>query len=55
MDEGDDSKSKKDLKIGTDLKKLNFDLGMMSIGKWNQVTRDTASVLFDATIFILFT
>ena len=49
VDEGDDSKSKKDLKIGTDLKKLNFDLGMMSIGKWNQVTRDTASVLFDAT------
>ena len=28
--------------------KLHFDLGMMSIGKWNQVTRDTASVLFDA-------
>ena len=25
VDEGDDLKSKKDLKIGTDLKKLNFD------------------------------
>ena len=38
-----------DAKIGADLKKLDFDLGMMSIGKWNQVTRDTAKVLFDAT------
>ena len=38
-----------DAKIGADLPKLNFDLGMMSIGKWNQVARDTASVLFDAT------
>jgi hypothetical protein len=38
-----------DAKIGADLPKLNFDLGMMSIGKWNQVARDTAKVLFDAT------
>jgi hypothetical protein len=38
-----------DAKIGADLPKLDFDLGMMSIGKWNQVTRDTAKVLFDAT------
>ena len=39
----------KDAKIGADLPKLDFDLGMMSIGKWNQVTRDTAGALFDAT------
>jgi|MDTC01.3.fsa_nt_gb uncharacterized repeat protein (TIGR01451 family) len=45
----------KDVKIGQALPdlpsdpKLHFDLGMMSIGKWNQITRDTASVLFDAT------
>ena len=38
-----------DAKIGADLPKLDFDLGMMSIGKWNQVTRDSAKVLFDAT------
>ena len=49
VEAGDDSKSKKDAKIGAELPKLNFDLGMMSIGKWNQVARDTASVLFDAT------
>jgi len=49
VEAGDDSKSKKDAIIGAELPKLNFDLGMMSIGKWNQVARDTASVLFDAT------
>jgi len=49
VEAGEDSKSKKDAKIGAELPKLNFDLGMMSIGKWNQVTRDTAGVLFDAT------
>jgi hypothetical protein len=49
VEPGDDAKSKKDAKIGAELPKLNFDLGMMSIGKWNQVARDTASVLFDAT------
>ena len=49
VEAGDDSKSKKDAAIGTGLPKLNFDLGMMSIGKWNQVARDTAGVLFDAT------
>jgi hypothetical protein len=28
---------------------LKFDLGQMSIGKWNQITRDTSKVLMEAT------
>ena len=28
---------------------LKYDLGQMSIGKWNQVSRDTSLVLLDAT------
>jgi hypothetical protein len=31
-----------------DLKTLNYDLGQMSIGKWNQVARDTSSELLKA-------
>jgi hypothetical protein len=30
---------------------LKYDLGQMSIGKWNQVSRDTSLVLLDATFF----
>ena len=28
---------------------LKYDLGQMSIGKWNQISRDTSLVLFNAT------
>ena len=49
VDPGDDARSKSDSKIGSDLPRLDFDLGMMSIGKWNQVTRDTSIFLYDAT------
>ena len=38
-------------KNGVDkLKPLNYDLGQMSIGKWNQVARDTSSILLNAAI-----
>ena len=48
-EEGKDAKISQALPDLPSDPKLHFDLGMMSIGKWNQITRDTASVLFDAT------